>query len=60
MPDDVRSPERLRAEELERERQQRELAERAERGPEERTARRRAERAAYLAEKLREQVESER
>ncbi len=50
--------ERLLAEEVERERRERNLAERATEPAEERAAERRADKAAYLTEKLREREES--
>jgi hypothetical protein len=59
MPDPQTS-EQLRAEELERERREREIAEHASLPAEERAARRRADKAAYLADRLREQADSER
>ena len=50
----------LREEELARARRERELAREAELPAEERAAERRADKAAYLAERLREQAEAER
>ena len=58
--EDRATTEALRAEELARERREREHAEHAALPAEERAARRRADKAAYLADKLREQAESER
>ncbi len=52
--------EALREEELARARREREHARKAELPAEERAAERRADKAAYLADKLREQVEAER
>ena len=60
---EVRAPrtsEALREEELARARRERELAREAELPAEERAAQRRADKAAYLADKLGEQVEAER
>jgi hypothetical protein len=58
MSDDP-TTEELRLEELRRERHQRDLADRASLPDEERAAERRADKAAYLADKLREQADAQ-
>jgi hypothetical protein len=60
MGTDESETERLLAEEAERERRERRIAERATEPAEESAATRRADKAAYLKEKLREREESER